>query len=235
MLKLMNINVSIGLIKILHDVSFDVVEHECVALLGSNGAGKSTTLKTISGLIRQNSGDIIMNDKSIANISAAERVKLGIVQVPEGGRVFPYLTVEENLNMGASGTQQSWKSRKDSIEKVFSLFPILRERRSLPARSLSGGERQMLAIGRGLMAKPSLLMIDEPSIGLAPKILIEIYATLRSLHDSGVTILLSEQNVQKALSLANRGYVMENGRIVMEGTSSELLNSEHVKTAYLGV
>jgi branched-chain amino acid transport system ATP-binding protein len=235
MLKLMNINVSIGLIKILHDVSFDVVEHECVALLGSNGAGKSTTLKTISGLIRQNSGDIIMNDKSIANISAAERVKLGIVQVPEGGRVFPYLTVEENLNMGASGTQQSWKSRKDSIEKVFSLFPILRERRSLPARSLSGGERQMLAIGRGLMAKPSLLMIDEPSIGLAPKILIEIYATLRSLHDSGVTILLSEQNVQKALSLANRGYVMENGRIVMEGTRSELLNSEHVKTAYLGV
>lgn len=235
MLSIKNIHVAIGLVNILYDVSFTVEPGECVALLGSNGAGKSTTLKTISGLIRQNSGDISMNGKSMNDVSAGSRVKSGIIQVPEGGRIFPYLTVEENLKMGASGTAKAWHSRKESMDKVYSIFPILKQRRSLSARSLSGGERQMLAIGRGLMSKPQLLMIDEPSIGLAPKILLEIYGIMKSLHEEGVTILLSEQNVQKALGLASRAYVMENGRIAMQGPSHELLNSEHIKAAYLGV
>jgi branched-chain amino acid transport system ATP-binding protein len=235
MLKLTNINVSIGLVNILYDISFEVESGECVALLGSNGAGKSTTLRTISGLIKQKSGDISMDGKSMNDIGAGDRVKAGIIQVPEGGRVFPYLTIEENLKMGASGKADSWRSRKDTMERVFSMFPILKERRNLPARSLSGGERQMLAIGRGLMAKPALLMIDEPSIGLAPKILLEIYAIMKLLHKEGVTILLSEQNVQKALGLASRAYVMENGRIVMQGPSEELMCSDHIKAAYLGV
>lgn len=235
MLELTNVHVSIGQVNILYDVSLNVKESECVALIGSNGAGKTTTLKTISGLIRQDSGDISMNGKSMNDVRSDKRVKAGIVQVPEGGRVFPYLTVEENLQIGASATLDAWNARKESMARVFNLFPILEERRSLPARSLSGGERQMLAIGRGLMSKPKLMMIDEPSGGLAPKVLKEIYVIMKSLHEQGVTILLSEQNVRQALGLASRAYVMENGHIVMQGASEELIKSEHIKVAYLGV
>lgn len=235
MLELTNVHVSIGLVNILYDVSLNVKESECVALIGSNGAGKTTTLKTISGLIKQDSGDISMNGKSMNDVRSDRRVKAGIVQVPEGGRVFPYLTVEENLLIGASATMEAWDARKESMARVFKLFPILEERRSLPARSLSGGERQMLAIGRGLMSKPKLMMIDEPSGGLAPKVLKEIYTIMKSLHEQGVTILLSEQNVRQALGLASRAYVMENGHIVMQGASEELIKSEHIKVAYLGV
>jgi branched-chain amino acid transport system ATP-binding protein len=235
MLKISNLNVSIGLVDILHDVSINIEKGECVALLGSNGAGKSTTLRAVSGLTKAQSGDIGFLDKRINDMNPGQRVRMGIVQVQEGGKAFPYLSIQENLLMGASGDSPAWKSRKVSMEKVYTMFPILKERASLPARSLSGGERQMLAIGRGLMAKPMLMMIDEPSLGLSPIILMEIYKIMRSLHDGGMTILLSEQNVQKALGLASRAYVMENGRVTMQGPSSELIVSKHVKEAYLGL
>lgn len=235
MLNISNLHVSIGLVNILYDISFDIAKGECVALLGSNGAGKSTTLKTISGLVKPNSGEITFLTKRINDVGAGQRVRMGIIQVQEGGRAFPYLSVIENLLMGASGDDNAWRVRKKSMEWVFSLFPILKTRGSLPSRSLSGGERQMLAIGRGLMAKPQLLMIDEPSIGLSPKILLEIYSIMKSLHDQGLTILLSEQNVQKALGLASRAYIIENGRIVMQGPSKDLLGSKHIKSAYLGI
>jgi branched-chain amino acid transport system ATP-binding protein len=235
MLNISNLHVSIGLVNILYDVSFDIAKGECVALLGSNGAGKSTTLKTISGLVKPSSGEITFLTKRINDVGAGQRVRMGIIQVQEGGRAFPYLSVIENLLMGSSGDDNAWRVRKKSMEWVFSLFPILKIRGRLPSRSLSGGERQMLAIGRGLMAKPQLLMIDEPSIGLSPKILLEIYSIMKSLHDQGMTILLSEQNVQKALGLAGRAYIIENGRIVMQGPSKDLLGSKHVKSAYLGI
>lgn len=235
MLNIDSLHVSIGLVNILYDVSFNLEKGECVALLGSNGAGKSITLKTISGLVKPKSGDISFLTKRINDISPGHRVRMGVIQVQEGGRVFPYLSVMENLLMGASGDDDAWRSRKKSMEWIFNLFPILKIRGSLPSRSLSGGERQMLAIGRGLMAKPKLMMIDEPSIGLSPKILLEIYIIMKSLHDQGMTILLSEQNVQKALGLASRAYIIENGRIVMQGPSKELLGNKHVKAAYLGI
>jgi len=235
MLKISNLHVSIGLVNILYDISINVEKGECVALLGSNGAGKSTTFRAVSGLIKPQSGDIEFLGKSIKDLNPGQRVRMGVVQVQEGGRAFPYLSVMENLLMGATGDNNAWKSRKASMEKVCSRFPILKVRATLPARSLSGGERQMLAIGRGLMAKPKLMMIDEPSLGLSPKILVEIYSIMKSLRDEGITILLSEQNVQKALTLASRAYVIENGHIVMQGPSSELLSSKHVKEAYLGI
>jgi branched-chain amino acid transport system ATP-binding protein len=235
MIEVKGLHVSIGLINILYDISFKVDQGECVALLGSNGAGKSTTLKTISGLIKAKSGEISFLGKEISNIDAGQRVMEGIIQVPEGGSIFPYLSIKENLFMGAYGNREAWSKKKTVVKKVYELFPILKEREKLAAKSLSGGERQMLAIGRGLMANPKILMIDEPSIGLAPKILLEIYQILKSLHDEGKTILLSEQNVRKALSVANRAYVVENGRIVLEGPSQELLNSDHIRTAYLGM
>ncbi len=235
MLKITNLHVSIGLVNILYDVSFEVQNGECVALLGSNGAGKSTALKAISGIVKPKSGEMSFLTKRINDISPGQRVRMGIIQVQEGGRVFPYLSVIENLLMGASGDDNAWRSRKKSMEWIFSLFPILKIRGNLPSRSLSGGERQMLAIGRGLMAKPKLMMIDEPSLGLSPKILLEIYGIMKSLHDQGMTILLSEQNVQKALGLASRAYIIENGHIVMQGPSKELLGSKHVKAAYLGI
>jgi branched-chain amino acid transport system ATP-binding protein len=235
MLRISNLHVSIGLVKILHDISFNLENGECVALLGSNGSGKSTTLKVISGIVKPKSGDIWFSGKRINDMNPGQRVRMGIIQVQEGGRVFPYLSVMENLLLGASGDNNAWKSRKKTMEWMFSLFPILKVRGSLPARSLSGGERQMLAIGRGLMAEPKLMMIDEPSLGLSPKILLEIYSIMKSLRDQGMTILLSEQNVQKALGLANRAYILENGRIVMQGPSNELLGSKHVRAAYLGI
>lgn len=235
MIRVEYLVVSYGLVQVLHEVNFTVEEGECVALLGSNGAGKTTTLKTISGLIRPRVGCISFLNDRIDGQGPSKIVESGVVHVPEGGKIFPYMSVTENLLMGASGRREAWPKRYKTLERVNTIFPRLKEREHLPARSLSGGERQMLVIGRGMMALPRLLMIDEPSLGLAPKTLSEIYDTLRVLRGEGVTILLSEQNAQQALRLADRGYVLENGRIVMMGPSSELLNSEHVKRAYLGI
>jgi branched-chain amino acid transport system ATP-binding protein len=235
LLKAEEINVSYGLVQILYDVGFQVEKGECVALLGSNGAGKTTLLKTLSGLVKASSGRISFLDTPIGHLPPSVRVESGLIQVPEGGKIFPYMTVWENLLMGASGQKEAWKVRRHSLERVLKLFPIIRERRNNQARLLSGGERQMLVIGRGLMALPKLLMVDEPSLGLAPKILLEIFNILRVLHQEGVTILLSEQNVQQALRAADRGYVLENGRVVMQDSSQNLLQSEHVRKAYLGI
>jgi len=212
-----------------------VTKGECVALLGSNGAGKTTLLKTLSGLLKATSGSISFDNTSFDHLHPSARVESGLIQVPEGGKIFPYLTVWENLLMGASGQKEAWKVRHHSLERVIKLFPIIKDRRNNQARLLSGGERQMLVIGRGLMALPKLLMVDEPSLGLAPRILLEIFNTIRVLRQEGVTILLSEQNVQQALRVADRGYVLENGRVVMDNTSEEILQSEHIRKAYLGI
>jgi branched-chain amino acid transport system ATP-binding protein len=235
LLKVEDLNVSYGLVQVLYQMGFHVEEGECVAFLGSNGAGKTTLLKTLSGLIKPNSGKISFQGTPMDQVSPAERVEAGLIQVPEGGKIFPYMTVWENLLMGATGQKEAWKVRHHSLERVLKLFPIIKERKNNQARLLSGGERQMLVIGRGLMALPKLLMVDEPSLGLAPKILLEIFATMRHLRSEGVTILISEQNVQQALRIADRGYVLENGRVVMEDSSQGLLKSEHIRKAYLGI
>jgi branched-chain amino acid transport system ATP-binding protein len=234
MFEIQNLNVSHGLIPVLHDVSLNISEGEMVALLGSNGAGKTTLLNTVSGIYKASSGSIIFQGEHIENKPPHEIVKRGIIQVPEGRRILPYLTVEENLFLGAY-TNEAWRKKKQSIEMVYTLFPVLKERRKVLAGSLSGGEQQMLVIGRGLMARPRLMMFDEPSLGLAPKLLSEVYRTLAKLRDEKITILLSEQNVRQALAITHRGYVLENGRIILSGDSKELLNNEMVKKAYLGV
>jgi branched-chain amino acid transport system ATP-binding protein len=235
LLKVENVNVSYGLVQVLYGVGIHVEKGECVALLGSNGAGKTTLLKTLSGLLKATSGRISFLNTSFDHLHPSARVEFGLIQVPEGGKIFPYLTVWENLLMGASGQKEAWKVRHHSLERVIELFPIIKDRRNNQARLLSGGERQMLVIGRGLMALPKLLMVDEPSLGLAPRILLEIFDTIRVLRQEGVTILLSEQNVQQALRVADRGYVLENGRVVMDNTSEEILQSEHIRKAYLGI
>lgn len=234
MFEIQNLNVSHGLIPVLHDVSLNINEGEMVALLGSNGAGKTTLVNTASGIYKASSGSIIFEGEHIENKPPHEIIKRGIIQVPEGRRTLPYLTVEENLFLGAY-TSEAWRKRKQSIERVYALFPILKERRKLLAGSLSGGEQQMLVIGRGLMARPRLMMFDEPSLGLAPKLLSEVYRTLAKLRDEKITILLSEQNVRQALAITHRGYVLENGKIILTGDSKELLDNELVKKAYLGV
>jgi len=193
MLKVEGLNASYGVVQVLYDVGFNIEEGECVTLLGSNGAGKTTMLKTISGLVKATSGSILFLGERIDGLAPSKIVEAGIMQVPEGGKIFPFLSVTENLLMGASSGRESWGDRKDSLERILKLFPLLKERGSLQARLLSGGERQMLAIGRGLMSRPKLLMVDEPSLGLAPKLLSEIYGALKLLHGQKVTILLSEQ------------------------------------------
>jgi branched-chain amino acid transport system ATP-binding protein len=235
MLKVENLNVSYEIVQVLHDASFEVRQGEFVALLGGNGAGKTTMLDTISGLHRAKSGSITFRGQRIENLPSSKIVRAGIKQVPEGRRVFPYLTVIENLYMGASGRREAWKKRHETLQRVLGMFPILKVRGNLNPGKLSGGEQQMLVIGRSMMAIPHLLMIDEPSLGLAPKTIAEIYEIIGSLHKEGVTILLAEQNVEQALELANRGYVLENGRVVMEGPSEELLENGHIKEVYLGM
>jgi len=235
MLEVEKLNVFYGIVQVVYDASFEVRQGECVALLGANGAGKTTMLDTISGLHRAKSGSITFQGQRIENLPSNKIVKAGIKQVPEGRRVFPYLTVVENLYMGASGRREAWKKRHETLERVFTMFPILMARGNLNPGKLSGGEQQMLVIGRSMMAIPHLLMIDEPSLGLAPKTIAEIYEIIGSLHREGVTILLAEQNIEQALELANRGYVMESGRVVMEGPSEQLLESGRMKEAYLGM
>ena len=235
MLNIDKINVSYGIIQVIYDTKFHVEEGECVALLGSNGAGKTTILNAISGVTKVSTGGITFCGERIDNLSASERYEMGVVQAPEGGKIFPHMTVKENLMMGASCRQEAWDLRKETLERVYTIFPRLKDRCNQEAKLLSGGERQIMVIGRGLMGRPRLLMIDEPSLGLAPKILLDIYDTMRILREEGVTLLLAEQNVSQALKLCTRGYVFENGRIVIEGSSESLLNNDHIKRAYLGL
>ena len=234
MLEIRNIDVFYGDVQVLWDVSFEVKQGEVVALIGANGAGKSTTLKTISGLLRPSRGGIVLNDTPIHTIEAFRLVELGIAHCPEARRLFVEMTVEENLDMG-SLRGEARQQREKTKELVFSLFPRLSERRKQPTGLLSGGEQQMVAIGRGLMAIPKLLMFDEPSLGLAPILVREIFDIIKKIREQGTTVLIVEQNVKQTLAIADRAYVLESGRVVMQGTGAALLNDEHVKTAYLGV
>jgi branched-chain amino acid transport system ATP-binding protein len=235
LLKVEGINFAYGLIQVLFDAGLEVKEGECVALLGSNGAGKTTLLKNLSGVLKASSGAILFQNVHIENQKASARIKAGLIQVPEGGKIFPYMTVWENLMMGASGPKHAWEKRHSTAERIGKLFPILYERKNQQASLLSGGERQMLVIGRGMMALPKLMLVDEPSLGLSPKMLLEIFNTLKVLNEEGVSILISEQNIQHALRIANRGYVLENGRVIMADSSQKLLESPHIRQAYLGL
>jgi branched-chain amino acid transport system ATP-binding protein len=231
LLEIDGIEVRYGNIRALKGVTFEVAEGEIVALLGANGAGKTTTQKTVSGMLRPSLGTITYDGQRIDGIPAHELIRLGICHVPEGRHVFPRMTISENLEMGA----YRFKSvdQKD-LEHVLELFPLLRERFKQQAGTLSGGEQQMLAIGRALMGKPRLLLLDEPSMGLAPLIVAQIFDIVRQVNADGVTVLLVEQNAAQALALASRGYVLETGEIVLTGTGSELLADERVRAAYLG-
>lgn len=234
MLKLDQIDAFYGDVQVLHGVSLEIQKGEIVVLVGANAAGKTTTLRVISGLLAPRQGEISFEGRSIRRIPAPQRVELGIVQVPEGRRLFPFMTVLENLELGAHN--QAARSKKAlNLEYTFSLFPNLAERRNQLAGSLSGGEQQMCAIGRALMANPKLLMLDEPTLGLAPALVRRIFDTIQSINARGVTILLVEQNVQHSLHMAHRAYVLENGRRVLHGVGKELVRDERLKKAYLGL
>ena len=231
-LKVDNINVYYGAIHAIKGISFEVNEGEIVTLIGANGAGKSTTLQTVSGLLRSRTGSIEFNGENISHVPAHKLVYKGLAQVPEGRRIFLQMSVEENLEMGAF-TQKNAGIDAD-IESVYERFPRLRERKKQIAGTLSGGEQQMLAMGRALMSHPKLLMLDEPSMGLAPILVEQIFDIIRQLHKNGTTILLVEQNAQMALSVADRAYVLETGKITLSGTGKELAESDEVRKAYLG-
>ena len=232
LLKVEDINVYYGAIHAIKGVSFHVDEGEIVTLVGANGAGKSTTLHTVSGLLHSKTGSITFEGRNISGVPAHKLVEHGLAHVPEGRRIFLQMTVEENLEMGAF--TQPKANTGESMERVFEQFPRLKERRRQIAGTLSGGEQQMLAMGRALMSKPRLLMLDEPSMGLAPILVEQIFDIIRSLHKAGTTILLVEQNAQMALSVADRAYVLETGKITLSGTGEELARSDEVKKAYLG-
>ncbi|MCI8594270.1 MAG: ABC transporter ATP-binding protein [Oscillospiraceae bacterium] len=232
MLKVNDINVYYGAIHAIKGVSFEVKDGEVVTLIGANGAGKSTILNTVSGLLHSATGSIEFLDKKLAGVPAHKIVEQGLAHVPEGRRVFLQMTVEENLEMGAYTQPKSTVA--PGLEKVYEQFPRLKERRKQIAGTLSGGEQQMLAMGRALMSGPKLLMLDEPSMGLAPILVEQIFDIIRELHKTGTTILLVEQNAQMALSVADRGYVLETGKVVTSGTGQELLNDDAVQKAYLG-
>ena len=231
-LKVDNINVYYGAIHAIKGISFEVNEGEIVTLIGANGAGKSTTLQTVSGLLRSRTGSIEFNGENISHVPAHKLVYKGLAQVPEGRRIFLQMSVEENLEMGAF-TQKNAGIDAD-LESVYEQFPRLRERKKQIAGTLSGGEQQMLAMGRALMSHPKLLMLDEPSMGLAPILVEQIFDIIRQLHKNGTTILLVEQNAQMALSVADRAYVLESGKITLSGTGKELAESDEVRKAYLG-
>ena len=232
MLRLTHVDAHYGAIQALHGVSLNVEQGEIVTLIGANGAGKSTTLNLISGLVRPTAGEVTFEERSIANTPPHEIVRRGICQAPEGRRVFASLSVLENLDMGAYLV--SAKQRAATLEEVLELFPRLAERRAQRAGTLSGGEQQMLAIGRALMSQPKLLLLDEPSLGLAPNLVQSIFAVIRDINARGVTILLVEQNAHMALRTAHRGYVMETGKIVLQDTAANLAANPQVKEAYLG-
>jgi branched-chain amino acid transport system ATP-binding protein len=233
LLELNGVNVLYGDLQVIWDVSFRVEKGEIVAILGPNGAGKTTILRTISGLLKPKSGTITFLDRRIDGLHAHQIVELGISHVPEGRRLFPQMTVLENLEMGAY-LPKARRKKDDAVKWVFQLFPVLKKRRKQLAGTLSGGEQQMLAIGRGLMSNPNLLILDELSLGLAPLFVSKTFDTVKEINDEGVTLLLVEQNVHYALELAHRAYVLETGRIVLEGEGASLLNNPYVKKAYLG-
>jgi len=234
MLKVTNIKVGYGKVDVLWDVSMRMAEKEIVALVGANAAGKTTILNTISGLFHPGAGTLEFLGTRIEGTPPYQIATMGISHVPEGGKPFPDMTVIENLEMGAY-INETWKKRKETLGQVYEFFPILKKRSRQLARTLSGGERQMLAMGRGLMARPRLLMFDEPSYGLAPIVVKELFEFIRLLHGQGMTILIVEQNIRHALEVSSRGYVLENGRIVLEGESIGLLDNDHVRKAYLGL
>jgi len=233
-LEVKNIDVFYGDVQVIFDLSLEIIEGEVVSIIGGNGAGKSTLLKTISGLMNPAKGEIVFEDAPIQTAPPEEIVERGIIQVPEGRRLFTLMSVKDNLIIGAYNSRAE-KNVDTTMEDVYSLLPKLRERESQLAMTLSGGEQQMVAIGRGLMARPKLLMLDEPSLGLAPILIKDIFQTVRKIADQGTTVLLVEQDVKHSLSLSDRGYVLEHGRIAMEGQADELLNDPHIKTAYLGL
>ena len=233
MLEVKNLSVSYGAIEAVKDISFTVNAGEIVSLIGANGAGKTTTLHTITGLVPAKSGSVMYNGVDLLKTHNNKIVTLGMAHIPEGRHVFTRMSVEENLEMGAFSLKDQSDLKKD-LDMVYGLFPRLKERRNQEAGTLSGGEQQMLAMGRALMSHPKTILMDEPSMGLSPKLVKEIFSIIRKLHEQGITILLVEQNAKMALSIADRAYVLETGRITMEGDAKELLNNEQVRKAYLG-
>uniref|UniRef100_A0A7J3SMB9 ABC transporter ATP-binding protein n=1 Tax=Fervidicoccus fontis TaxID=683846 RepID=A0A7J3SMB9_9CREN len=234
LLQLNNICVRYGDVEVIRDLSLAVEDGTITSLVGSNGAGKSSLLKAISGIIPSSKGNILFEGQDITHLPPHLRVNLGIIQIPEGRHIFPYMNVLENLELG-SISPRAKANRKENLDKVFSIFPRLGERKKQLAGTLSGGEQQMLAIARGLMSNPRLLMLDEPSLGLAPIIVKEIFFNLLEIHKSGITILLVEQDVKSSLDIADKGYVLENGRVVMSGLAKEILASDKIRKAYLGM
>ena len=233
MLEVKNLSVSYGAIEAVKDISFTVNAGEIVSLIGANGAGKTTTLHTITGLVPAKSGSVMYNGVDLLKTHNNKIVTLGMAHIPEGRHVFTRMSVEENLEMGAFSLKDQSDLKKD-LDMVYGLFPRLKERRNQKAGTLSGGEQQMLAMGRALMSHPKTILMDEPSMGLSPKLVKEIFSIISKLHEQGITILLVEQNAKMALSIADRAYVLETGRITMEGDAKELLNNEQVRKAYLG-
>ncbi len=233
MLEIKDLSVYYGVIQALKGISFEVNEGEVIALIGANGAGKTTTLHTISGLIAPKGGSVIFEGQDITKTPAHKIVSMGMAHVPEGRRVFASLSVLQNLRLGAY-TRNSKEEIEESLQKVYKRFPRLEERKNQPAGTLSGGEQQMLAMGRALMSNPRIILMDEPSMGLSPILVNEIFDIIKEVSASGTTVLLVEQNAKKALSIADRGYVLETGRIVLEGKAEELLNNKSVQSAYLG-
>ena len=232
MLSVKDLNVSYGAIHAIHDVSLDVNDGEIVSLIGANGAGKTTILHTITGLKKAQSGSVTYNDNDLLKTEPSKIITLGMAHVPEGRHIFPGMTVEENLEMGAYIRKDDLSS---SMKEVYERFPRLKERRRQLAGTLSGGEQQMLAVGRALMSKPSILLMDEPSMGLSPLLVTEIFSIIKEVHKQGITVLLVEQNAKMARSISDRAYVLETGHISMSGAADELLNDEQVKKAYLGL
>ena len=233
MLEIQRLEVAHGVIPVLHGVDLTVAKGELVALLGSNGAGKTSLLNTISGLIKPRQGTVKFEGRAVEHLPPHRLVAAGISQIPEGRKIFPYFSVRDNLLMGAC-PRAVWSDRFRVLEQVYELFPILGERHGQRASLMSGGEQQMLVIARGLMAQPKLLLIDEPSLGLSPVVMSHIYGVMKTFPDKGITVLLSEQNVQAALEIADRGYVLQDGHIVLKGGSAELLGSDMLKEAYVG-
>ena len=233
-LEINNIDTFYGDVQVIFDLSLNINEGEVVSIIGGNGAGKSTLLRTISGLMNPAKGSISFNGKAIENLPPEDIVNNGIVHVPEGRRLFSLMTIKDNLIVGAYNKRAD-EHKSDTLNQVYAMLPRLKEREGQIAMTLSGGEQQMVAIGRGLMARPKILMLDEPSLGLAPVLIKSIFETIRKIADQGTTVLLVEQDVNHSLSLSDRGYVLEHGRIAMEGHAKELLNDPHVKEAYLGI